>query len=1747
MSKKNSSLLVRGLAAVLPVLSLAATATLAGSCAGASEEPASQDLAAATQAMGVTGGEVPIPWDAANDEATWDGTYAELAYVDALAQCSLRNLLGGGKANTLIAGDPAFLWLVAKSGSAVAACPAAQTKAAAFANAMKARVGTLDDLDTASLVWLTLRNEPDCNRDVASGTPAGLGTDEDLSGYLVGKDSPYWVPEAAELKTKGWDGTMLARARDAARDQLEYAWLNGCIAQTLRQHLESSQVAFVNSRELTELQRFIMERASSAVFQYSLLFRAFGELKSSATPASLSNPKEYLRLLALWASELTAAEQQSVAADFALAVDATVQAAEQRADLLLRTPEAQDAFGTYDAEGWLEGGRAEVLESLYGLFTDEPHRAASVELSAPEIGTLLGFLRAADAVQLSGASGTFDLPASGSALYRAAESWLRKVECQKRDTQAPASCWAVATTESPDGFALKTEFHVDLSHAEALAEGLVEFLLGGPLSGRDTRRWAYCDAASKYHPCSTWRLPADLGLRVSGKHQLTGDFAKSTGGVLKLDKDFALVGLPPSGHGAETWAYLPAERLSPYVPPEVQGFGFMGEWALHEPGFEDGSDVLYFSSWDQQTRPPRRTVGAVPILAVAREALSRLADSPLLQASYSALDLIEEAIGSSQVVVYPRYDTVIAKKEVKNGQTLDPCGEVYGGWGYFTPTPGDPVADATAKQVGPTSCSLLKRAAGTQGNQPEYRVFVSSPTEVATSLSLEHAAMPTVLTESTATKTVFTSSALESAALKTARGRSYVSSRLVTTRDELVDLRLVEKDGQKTPVFRGALEPPTWNLDALTVYVNGLPDCKFVTDPNTSQKVLEKQPCAYPWQRAFVKEAKPVNFRGRAPYFALHTPSTRGRVVTYGGRLNQLAARAWAFQADNWSRPAYDGLGLPRDWTPVGDAALHGGGAGEEVYQYFLRQASEAADEATAAIQKALDQLEAEANDAFALQGAEQKAEGLAELQVTALCGAGGGSCDITTKPSKLSVLPCAAGEGSCEKARNLLTHVLGLTAEGGYPLAKAVTDELGNPTPLFDAYRGGKLQGLFVQQWSAWQELKLGVSAAMKGVLAAVEQLKLAEAQKKQAEVDYDAALAELKADAATQDANLAEEKARRAEWVAQMDLMNARVDPETGECSAAAYDAARDSGVSVSSVAWTHNEAPGEHPTHAATGESRYSWSPGPWHAQKQKCEEAKRQWEAMQPVIEEKRQAWIRAIAAAVRQTIARTKKREAATLRYQNSGLIVPAATATFWSQFLTELQGVQGALDRLYASTAAIDLAFGETALGVARLELERGLDTATVKNRYGLRRRFRSYELWRARALSENARRLSVAARRAVEARFLVDLSRMEGTEPFVEAPSLWADEVYESDLSPPAALGRSLGPSGEGVFANKLTDYVNNLELFVTGYAVERPSATVRADVEVLQIPGPAEAESAVFGDLESRGVSLDSSGWTFFCAAENAWIAHPGLGKQGGKPADILTACNGVAPTRARLGFWLDPWGRVGGSAARAPYTARYNTRWRELAVNFVGTGIRDCSTARDATACYSEPFLRYDLRHVGPAEVTNHEQEWWRLKLPTAWIEGGKALVAEEWLDPVTNNFQQPYVASVSRGEYAGRPLGGTYQLDLLLTPDVRLDRIERIQVLVETEYWVRQTSPGVEESPVGPVCGDGVVEGSELCDGNCPASCTASADECAPVVRVGNVLLCNVQCAVAPITACIDDDGCCAEGCGTSNDTDCAAHY
>lgn len=75
----------------------------------------------------------------------------------------------------------------------------------------------------------------------------------------------------------------------------------------------------------------------------------------------------------------------------------------------------------------------------------------------------------------------------------------------------------------------------------------------------------------------------------------------------------------------------------------------------------------------------------------------------------------------------------------------------------------------------------------------------------------------------------------------------------------------------------------------------------------------------------------------------------------------------------------------------------------------------------------------------------------------------------------------------------------------------------------------------------------------------------------------------------------------------------------------------------------------------------------------------------------------------------------------------------------------------------------------------------------------------------------------------------------------------------------------------------------------------------------------------------------------------------------------------------------------------------------------------------------------------------------------------------------------------------------------------------------------------------------VCGNGVVEPGETCDGSgCPtAAACDDGDACTTESLVGGAATCDAACVSDPVVTCVDGDGCCPSGCKAATDDDCAA--
>jgi hypothetical protein len=142
----------------------------------------------------------------------------------------------------------------------------------------------------------------------------------------------------------------------------------------------------------------------------------------------------------------------------------------------------------------------------------------------------------------------------------------------------------------------------------------------------------------------------------------------------------------------------------------------------------------------------------------------------------------------------------------------------------------------------------------------------------------------------------------------------------------------------------------------------------------------------------------------------------------------------------------------------------------------------------------------------------------------------------------------------------------------------------------------------------------------------------------------------------------------------------------------------------------------------------------------------------------------------------------------------------------------------------------------------------------------------------------------------------------------------------------------------------------------------------------------------------------------------------------------------------------------------------TGNYNFRTSEVAINLVGSNVKDCTLDPGAgTACWQNLFIPYDLSHGGAVSVTDYEEKELEFKIPTGRIHHGKALAAERLLtNPLSSTDSgvlQPYIKS----EFRGRPVQGNYTLRIYNVPGLRWANIEDVQIYLKYRYWSAFSNP------------------------------------------------------------------------------------
>ncbi|MBX3248377.1 MAG: hypothetical protein KF901_14455 [Myxococcales bacterium] len=133
-------------------------------------------------------------------------------------------------------------------------------------------------------------------------------------------------------------------------------------------------------------------------------------------------------------------------------------------------------------------------------------------------------------------------------------------------------------------------------------------------------------------------------------------------------------------------------------------------------------------------------------------------------------------------------------------------------------------------------------------------------------------------------------------------------------------------------------------------------------------------------------------------------------------------------------------------------------------------------------------------------------------------------------------------------------------------------------------------------------------------------------------------------------------------------------------------------------------------------------------------------------------------------------------------------------------------------------------------------------------------------------------------------------------------------------------------------------------------------------------------------------------------------------------------------------------------------------FNYRVESLGLNFVGTGLRDCSDAPLGSTCYANGTIPFSLHHLGPFHVRNHTgDDGYEAPLFDGRIEQARGLAAERYLTNPLSGADRGLIEPFLRRELRGRPLTGRYRIRVWQEPGVRFDRLEDVQIVLNYRYW------------------------------------------------------------------------------------------
>ncbi len=1528
--------------------------------------------------------------------SAWDGTIPELYFADAYAEC---------EANMPQLWDDSIYDFYGQS-------------------VQQHMIEAISDIPftsatyppTLSQQWIQIRSQGGNSCDRTTMQPTGNGVSI-TPRYLIGENLGY---------SYSWDGITPFSPPPglSAQGDIAEASLNLCIAQRLRASEPGSaggEALLLSDSDQREVLEAVRERSQIAMLQYALLGEAFSRpnpattltpavIANGATGATANYARTQQRLPALeyfaWLSGNTSS-LVSMGQDFSTAIQLHSFVTEELDSLLARSrsshaPRTSQPLSTGD-DLWGQGswfqremalmfggdpltigpggawmspesdpspefsfwfsslnpGAYNVLDNpSFPPFEQGPYFHTSI--ATPQVMDLLRLARSFDDVWLQPKSGgnacsPYDVTATGNWIYGNVELDLENQDCAPQ-SKVGGNCPTAPRTAPKTPRSLTGAVLDDPTYPWRLwtkyrikpddAQTLAAYL-------NDALAYRTTDPS-----CPTTSIMPQLtgALQIGGVDK-TGTSFSVSGGTAHLLPG-ATLNPRPVGQIASVYSNDATGRFrSPTEMTDTMDsaqFGFQG-------GFCPAGSASSCTIPDFRSEEVKRTMGATAAVAATREMLLNTvsylqaggtANTGLLNTYFlqkdAMLGVLTADIGPSVSVIPDVSPATATSSGMNNMMTLLP-NTVNASVGYWDVIV---TADPADSWWAPASCTTSSTTYAVYAVTGPYSGDLSSHPEA------------TIVTTSGGTQTF----ASITASAKTA--------------------------GFWTNACTSVATPPTASLNRFQFKI--------------------AVPSQTPFTLVVTRSGSTTDPRILAANMAVDNPfsnaaRTEGIYPTSSGQFGVDVSNHAMPSTANPVQPAFDGFGIRNPWVPPFNAALLGGAAGDTSVTEYMSLAGTAADQASSAVETAMNDLQQQASDNASEQAAAVRAAQSVQDDRDGMCGIGNTACDMTLNPQTIPTalyptIPvpgtcpgsCGASDQACittcqvgqqldTMAQTVIKSLTGAT----FPISNAVYPTLTQASPpAFTNYAGGTLQSAFISQWQAIVAPKDKISAVLATINAAKQQVAAAQA------------------------------------------ILKNQQDEAHYACSAKAMALAVAAGVS----------AGGGFPSLFSA-----SYSPGPLIAQQDKCRSLQGQ---------------------------------------LGSDEAKATSSTMDAFASVSSSLTGFTDAAATIAKSAADVYGILTTAKLADGRAKLEAQLTQLTLTTSSNIYRIYRSDDVWRAKALLDGARRYALAARRAIEARYVVDLSTMSNPEPFVASPSLWSDQIYTYDLNMPAAVGLDVGQGSTGtVYTNQVKDYVSNLQAFLAGYAVQRPAAVASNELDIVNLPGlvPGTAvttsspsgdggvdAAADAGDAGTPVVDYTGEGeWSIHCpstANNPGWGAAPITSGTG----SVSTACIfGVSPNftysspdEIRLAFTLDPWGRINDGISSPPFVDRFNARWGNLAVNFVGTGIKDCTKAADPQGCYASSFVAYNLTQYGPSWVTDYDENWRLLNTPSMIIEGAKGLAAEVWLDPLQDGWSNPLISPILRTEFTLAPLGGGYVLDFQVPPEVQLNRIQRVQLLVGSTAWVKE---------------------------------------------------------------------------------------